>query len=47
MKFWEDNLLGGKPLAMSKFFQLKDLLKENYGEKVSDYVAKHRKWKKY
>ena len=38
--------MDGKPLAFSKFSRLMELLKEDVGGKVGDYIDQGRKWKK-
>ena len=37
---------GGKPLVYNKFKRLMELLKEEMGTKVEDYIDQERKWKK-
>ena len=44
--FWEDNWMGGKPLVFSKFKRVMELLKEDVGRKMEDYIDYGRKWKK-
>ena len=46
IRFWEDNRMGGKPLVFSKFKRLMELLKEDMGRKVEDYINQGRNWKK-
>ena len=38
--------MGGKPLVFNKFKRLMELLKEDMGRKVEDYIDQGRKWKK-
>lgn len=46
IRFWEDRWTEGKPLALSKFSGLKELLKEDIGVRVGDYIDQGRRWKK-
>ena len=46
IRFWEDNWMGGKLLVYKKFKRLMELLKEDMGRKVEDYIDQQRKWKK-
>ena len=38
--------MGGKMMVFSKFKRLMELLKEDMGRKVEDYIDQGRKWKK-
>ena len=38
IRFWEDNWMGGKSLVFRKFKRLMELLKEDMGRKVEDYI---------
>ena len=46
IRFWEDRWMGGKPLVFRKFRRLMELLKEDVGRKVGDYIDQGRRWKK-
>ena len=46
IRFWEDNCMEGKLLVYKKFKRLMELLKEDMGRKVEDYIDQGRKWKK-
>ena len=46
IRFWEDRWTDGKPLALSKYCGLMELLKEDIGVKVGDYIDQGRAWKK-
>ena len=46
IKFWEDNWMGGKPLAYKKFRRLMEKLKAEVGMRVEDSIDPRRKWKK-
>ena len=46
IRFWEDRWMDGKPLALSKFGRLMELLKADVGGKVGDYIDQGRRWKK-
>ncbi len=46
IRFWEGRWMGGKPLIFSKFKRLVELLKEDVGGKVGDYIDQGRRWKK-
>ena len=46
IRFWEDRWMDGIPLALSKYCGLMELLKEDIGEKVGDYIDQGRRWKK-
>ena len=46
IRFWEDNCMGGKPLAYNKFIRLMEKLKVGVWTRVEDYIDPRRKWKK-
>ena len=46
IRFWEDKWTDGKSLALSKYCGLMELLKEDIGVKVGDYIDHERRWKK-
>ena len=46
IRFWEDRWMDGKPLALSKFSRLMELLKADVGGRVGDYIDQGRRWKK-